>query len=62
MTHALMGNLDAARAAAQRALDVVPGFRMSESAYAPLMQSPDLYRRLYNEVILPAAQLAKIPV
>jgi adenylate cyclase len=62
MAHVLLGDLDAARAAARRALDLAPGFRMSHSAYAPLAQSPDLYRKLYSEVILPAAQQATLPI
>ena len=62
MAHALLGDLDAARAAARRALDLAPGFRMSNSAYAPLAQSPDLYRRLYNDIILPAAKQAELPM
>ncbi len=62
VAHALLGDLDAARAAARRALDLAPGFRMSHSAYAPLAQSPDLYRKLYSEVILPAARRVNLPI
>jgi adenylate cyclase len=62
IAHALLGDLDAARAAAGRTLDLAPGFRMSHSAYAPLAQSPDLYRRLYNEVILPASEKTDLPM
>ena len=62
MAYALLGDLEAARAAARQALDVAPRFRMSHSAYAPLAQSPDLYRKLYREVILPAAEQADLPV
>jgi adenylate cyclase len=62
MAYALLGDLDAARAAARQALDVAPSFCMSHSAYAPLAQSPDLYRRLYSEVILPAAEQADLPM
>ena len=38
MAYALLGDLEAARAAARQALDVAPRFRMSHSAYAPLAQ------------------------
>jgi adenylate cyclase len=62
VVHALLGDLDAARAAARRALDSAPGFRMSHSAYAPLAQSPALYRKLYSEVVLPAAEQANLPI
>jgi Flp pilus assembly protein TadD len=62
MAHALLGDLDAARAAAGQTLDLAPGFRMSHSAYAPLAQSPDLYRRLYDEVILPASEKTDLPM
>ena len=36
VAHALLGDLDAARAAARQALDSAPGFRRSHSAYGPL--------------------------
>ena len=62
MVHALLGDLDAARAAARQALASAPSFRMSHSAYAPLAQSPDLYRKLYSEVILPKAEQANLPI
>jgi class 3 adenylate cyclase/TolB-like protein/tetratricopeptide (TPR) repeat protein len=62
MVHALLGDLDAARAATRQALDSAPDFRMSHSAFAPLAQSPDLYWKLYSEVILPAAEQANLPV
>jgi adenylate cyclase len=62
VAHALLGDLDAARAAARQALALAPGFRMAHSAYAPLAQSPDLYRKLYKEVIFPAAEQAGLPM
>jgi adenylate cyclase len=62
IAHVLLGDLDAARATAKRTLDLAPGFRMSLSAYAPLEQSPDSYRRLYGTIILPAAKQADLPM
>jgi adenylate cyclase len=62
IAHVLLGDLDTARATAKRTLDLAPGFRMSLSAYAPLEQSPDPYRRLYGTIILPAATRAELPI
>jgi tetratricopeptide (TPR) repeat protein len=61
MAHAILGDLDAARAATKQVLELVPTFRMSRSAYSPLSLSPDLYLKMYDEIILPAAIQAGLP-
>ncbi len=59
--YAHKGDDAAARLALESLLRVVPNFRLSQSPDAPGPHSPEAYRKLYEEIYLPAARRAGVP-
>ena len=60
-SYAQKGDAAAARLVVENLLRMAPGFRLSQTPEAPQPSSPEAYRRLYEQVILPAARKAGIP-
>ena len=56
------GDVAAARLAAAGLLRLAPDFRLSETIDAPFASSPSRYRQLYEEVMVPAAKTAGVPL
>jgi len=56
------GDVAAARLAAAGLLRLAPDFRLSETIDAPFASSPSRYRQLYEEVMVPAAKTARVPL
>lgn len=59
---AVGGDIENARYAAKRLLMLVPDYRLSETIDGGLPTSPLPYRRFYDDVLLPAALVAGVPV
>ena len=59
--HALQGNLPQAQEVAEALKRIGPQYRLGSSPDAPGPHSPDAYRKLYNEILLPAATKAGVP-
>ncbi len=59
--YAQKGDDAAARFALESLLRVAPNFRLSQSPEAPGPHSPEAYRKLYDDVFLPAARRAGVP-
>ncbi len=59
--YAQKGDDAAARLALESLLRVAPNFRLSQSPEAPGPHSPEAYRKLYEQTLLPAARRAGIP-
>lgn len=56
------GDVAAARLATAGLLRLAPDFRLSETIHAPFAFSPPRYRQLYDEVMVPAAKTAGVPL
>jgi TolB-like protein/Flp pilus assembly protein TadD len=59
---ALKGEVAEARIVGGDLLQLVPGFRMSQTIHAPFPGSPARYQRFYEDVLMPGANLAEIPI
>ena len=59
---ALSGRVDAARHATSELQCIVPHYRLSETMDGSRPSSPPAYRRFFEEVLRPGAQLAGLPI
>jgi tetratricopeptide (TPR) repeat protein len=59
---ALKGDVAEARIAACELLRLVPDYRMSQTIDAPFPASPPQYQRFYQDILMPGAGLAGIPL
>ena len=59
---ASVGNLPEAILAAAELLRLVPDYRLSQTIDACKPSSPAPYRQFYEEIILPGASLARVPL
>ncbi len=59
---AIGGNLPAARKATTDLLDLVPGYRLSQTIDACFSTSPTAYRRFYTGLLLPGAEMSGLPL
>jgi hypothetical protein len=59
--YAQVGNDVQARLIAESLTRIAPTYRLGESPDAPGIFSPGAYRRLYSEIIAPAAKKAGVP-
>jgi adenylate cyclase len=59
---ALIGEVERAKKATNELLRLAPGYRLSQTMDASRPSSSPAYRRFFDEVLLPGAQLAFLPV
>jgi class 3 adenylate cyclase/tetratricopeptide (TPR) repeat protein len=59
--HAYFGNLVQAREIAESLMRVAPQYKLSESPDAPGTYTPEAYRLLFDDILLPAAREAGVP-
>ena len=61
VAYAAKGNEEKARESVGELLRIAPKFSLSKSAERPFPSSPDLYKRQYEQIYLPAARKSGLP-
>jgi TolB-like protein/class 3 adenylate cyclase/Tfp pilus assembly protein PilF len=61
VAYAKKGDLVKAKATAEELRRIAPNFKLSNSTNYPFPSSPEAYKKLWNEVYMPAAKKAELP-